>query len=185
MKLNRLEKHDHELSIRLVRSSPVGQIAVAADLEGLILLSIINEDDLSQITVKTADSDSERIADMIVSQLADYFSGKLVDFSLPLNLKYVTDFQREVLLETVHIPFGHVRTYGEVATIIGRPQAARAVGGALARNPIGIIIPCHRVVASDGHLRGYSSPSGIKTKSALLTHEGVRIESDRVLSAVH
>lgn len=183
MKLSQLGKRNHELSIRLIQSSPVGPIAVAADLEGLTLLSIITEDDLSKITQRIANSDSARIADMAVSQLVDYFSGKLLDFTLPLNLKDVTDFQRKVLLEAVHIPFGQVRTYGEVAISIGRPKAARAVGGALARNPIGIIIPCHRVVAHDGHLHGYSSPSGIRTKSTLLEHEGVRIERDRALSA--
>ena len=183
MNLKKLVKNDHELSIRLMRSSPVGPIVIAAGSDGLILSSIIIEDDFLYITPRTADADSARIADMATSQLADYFSRKSADFTLALDLKSATDFQREVLLETVRIPFGRVRSYGEVAIRIGRPQAARAVGGALARNPIGIIIPCHRVVAHDGLLHGFSSPHGIRTKAALLEHEGILIKGERVFQA--
>lgn len=181
MNLKKIVKHDHELSIRLMRSSPVGPIVIAAGPDGLTILSIITEDDFPSIINRTADADSVRIADMALSQLADYFSGKRADFTLPLDLKSATDFQREVLLETVQIPYGQVRTYGEVAISIKRPQAARAVGGALANNPIGIIIPCHRVVAHNGHLHGFSSPQGIRTKAMLLEHEGLLIERERVL----
>jgi len=183
MNLKELVKQDHELSIRLMRSSPVGPIVIAAGSDGLALLSIFTEDDFPYITHRTADADSAQIADMAISQLADYFSGKRMDFTLALDLKSATDFQREVLLETVRIPFGQVRTYGEVAIRIGHPQAARAVGGALAHNPIGIIIPCHRVVAHDGRLHGFSSPHGIRTKAALLEHEGILIERERVVQA--
>ena len=180
--LKQLGRHDDELSIRLFPSSPIGPIMITTSSEGLTLLSIITDDDFSHILQKTANSDSARIADMAVSQVGNYFSGKLVDFTLPLDLMHVTDFQREVLMEAVSIPFGKVRTYGDVAISIGRPRAARAVGGALGRNPIGIIIPCHRVVAYDGHLHGYSTPQGIRTKAALLEHEGVRVVGDRVMT---
>ena len=139
--LKQLGRHDDKLSIRLFPSSPVGPIMIAASSEGLTLLSIITDDDFSHILQKTANSDSAQMADTAVSQVANYFSGKLVDFTLPLDLKHVTNFQREVLMEAVGIPFGEVRTYGDVAISIGRPRAARAVGGALGRNPIGIIIP--------------------------------------------
>jgi len=183
MNLKKLVKHDRELSIRLMRSSPVGPIVIAAGSDGLILSSIFIEDVFPYITPRTADADSARVADMAISQLADYFSGKRADFSLALDLKSATDFQREVLIETARIPFGRVRSYGEVAVRIGCPQAARAVGGALAHNPIGIIIPCHRVVAHDGRLHGFSSPHGISTKAALLEHEGIVIEGERVLQA--
>jgi len=183
MTLKKLIKNDCELSIRLMRSSPVGPIVIAAGLDGLALLSIIIEDDFPYITCRTADVESARIADMALSQLTDYFSGKRMDFNILLDLKSASDFQREVLHETVRIPGGQVRTYGQVAIGIGRPQAARAVGGALAHNPIGIIIPCHRVIAHDGRLRGFSSPHGIRTKAVLLEHEGILIEGERVLQA--
>ena len=181
--LKQLGRHDDKLSIRLFPSSPVGPIMIAASSEGLTLLSIITDDGFSHILQKTANSDSAQMADTAVSQVANYFSGKLVDFTLPLDLKHVTDFQRGVLMEAVDIPFGEVRTYGDVAISIGRPRAARAVGGALAHNPIGIIIPCHRVVGYDRHLHGYSAPQGIRTKAALLEHEGVLVVGDRVMTA--
>jgi len=183
MNYERLEKPDHELSIRLMRSSPVGPIVIAASTEGLASLTIITEDDFPYFTHRTADAGSARIVDMALSQLEDYFSGKRADFSIPLDLNSATDFQRKVLVETARIPYGQVRTYGQVAIGIGRPRAARAVGGALAHNPIGIIIPCHRVVAHDGRLHGFSSPHGISTKAALLEHEGLSIEGERVLQA--
>jgi len=183
MNLKELVKHDHELSIRLMRSSPVGPIIIAAGSDGLVLSSIIIEDDFPYFPYITADADSARIADMALSQLAEYFSGKRADFTITLDLKSATDFQREVLLETARIPFGQVRTYGEVAISIGNPRAARAVGGALAHNPIGIIIPCHRVVAHDGRLHGFSSPHGIRTKAVLLEHEGILIKGKRVLGS--
>ena len=118
-----------------------------------------------------------------LSQLDEYFSGKRADFVISIDLSSATEFQRNVLRETVRIPYGQVCTYGEVAASIGRPRAARAVGSALARNPIGVIIPCHRVVAHDGRLHGFSSPYGIRTKAVLLKHEGLLIEGDRVLLA--
>ena len=183
MNLKKLEKQDHELSIRLMRSSPVGPIIIAAGSDGLTLLSIITEDDLLFFTHKTADADSARIAEIALSQLVNYFSGKCTDFTIPLDLKRISEFQREVLQETARIPYGQVRAYGQVAISIGRPRAARAVGGALAHNPIGIIIPCHRVVAYDGRLHGYSSPHGIMTKAVLLEHEGILIRRERVLQA--
>ena len=181
--MNGLEKYNHEVSVHLMRSSPVGPIVIAASLIGLTLVNIIAENGFSFFKDKTANVDSARLVDMAISQLIDYFSGKRLDFTVPLDLRSATDFHRNVLLETARIPYGQVRTYGQVAMRIGRPRAAQAVGGALARNPIGIIIPCHRVVAYDGHLHGFSSPHGIRTKAALLEHEGIWIEGNRVLNS--
>ena len=183
MNLKRLKKYDCELSVRVMRSSPVGPIVIAADSAGLTLLSIITEDDFPFFPQRTADADSARLVDMAVSQLIEYFSGKRTDFVIPIDLSNATEFQQDVLRETARIPYGQVRTYGEVAASIGRPRAARAVGGALARNPIGIIVPCHRVVAHDGRLHGFSSPHGIRTKAELLGHEGLLVEGGRVLLA--
>ena len=183
MNLKRLKKYDHEISICVMRASPVGPIVIAADSAGLTVLSIITKDDFPFFTQRTADADSARLVNMASSQLIEYFSGKRTDFVIPIDLSGVTDFQQEVLKETARIPYGQVCSYGEVAASIGRPRAAQAVGGALARNPIGIIIPCHRVVAHDGRLHGFSSPHGIRTKAKLLEHEGLLVEGDRVLLA--
>jgi methylated-DNA-[protein]-cysteine S-methyltransferase len=99
--------------------------------------------------------------------------GEAEDFShLVLDLSVVPDFERRVLVETRAIPQGETRTYGEVATRLGAPGAARAVGRALGRNPLPIIIPCHRVLAAGGRSGGFSAPGGASTKLKLLQMEG-------------
>ncbi len=104
-----------------------------------------------------------------VQQLSEYFMGTRRAFDLPLDL-HGTTFQRQVWGHLLSIPFGHTTTYQEIAQAIGRPRAVRAVGAANARNPISIIVPCHRVLGSDGSLTGYGG--GIWRKEWLLKHEG-------------
>lgn len=104
-----------------------------------------------------------------VSQLEAYFAGRLRAFDLPLE-PAGTPFQRSVWALMGDIPYGTVRTYGELARDLG--SAPRAVGGACGRNPIAIIIPCHRVVGAGGRMTGYSGGEGVITKRALLRLEG-------------
>lgn len=103
-------------------------------------------------------------------QLREYFDGRRRTFDLPLELAG-TPFQREVWQALLAIPFGATSTYGEIAARIGRPRAVRAVGGAIGRNPVSIVVPCHRVVGSDGSLTGFGG--GLPRKRALLGIEGV------------
>lgn len=105
-------------------------------------------------------------------QLRAYFAGDRLDFSLPIDLSSLTPFQREVLATARRIVPGDVWTYHRVAAEMGRPKSSRPVGQALARNPVPIVIPCHRVIASDGTLGGYSGGSGLKAKRWLLRLEG-------------
>jgi methylated-DNA-[protein]-cysteine S-methyltransferase len=107
-------------------------------------------------------------------QVGDYVAGRRAAFDVPVDLSHVSDFQRRVLLAALQIPRGQVRTYAEVARQIGRPSAARAVGQALGRNPVPIVVPCHRVLAADGSLRGYSGGGGVATKARLLKLEGAK-----------
>lgn len=107
-----------------------------------------------------------------LAQLREYFAGRRRHFDLPLDLTGLTPFQRRVLALTQQIPSGQAWTYGRVAEAMDRPNSARPVGQALARNPIAIIIPCHRVIAGDRSLRGYSGGSGLSAKRWLLQHEG-------------
>lgn len=111
--------------------------------------------------------------DPVADQLGEYFAGTRRAFELPLDLSGVTPFARSVLAAAGEIPFGGLRTYGEIARLIGRPGASRAVGNALGGNPIPVIVPCHRVVAAHGGIGGYTG--GIRIKEQLLSLEGATI----------
>ena len=101
-------------------------------------------------------------------QLEEYFAGKRKQFDLPLSLRG-TEFQRQVWAALRDIPYGETRSYGQIAQAVGRPKAVRAVGMANHRNPISIIVPCHRVVGADGSLTGYGG--GLENKKFLLALE--------------
>jgi methylated-DNA-[protein]-cysteine S-methyltransferase len=108
------------------------------------------------------------ILDDAVNQIQEYFAGARTTFDLPLDLGG-TPFQQKVWLELGSIPFGTTISYGEQARRVGRPQAARAVGAANGRNPVPIVLPCHRVIGSGGALTGFGG--GLDTKRTLLRHE--------------
>lgn len=119
-------------------------------------------------TLDESDFDPEQFADG-VGQLDEYFAGTRQQFDLPLDLSVGTPFQRKVWRELDQILYGETTTYRQIAANIGRLDRIRAVGAAIGRNPLPIIIPCHRVVASDGHLTGYLG--GLQRKQALLATE--------------
>jgi methylated-DNA-[protein]-cysteine S-methyltransferase len=108
----------------------------------------------------------------VTEELLAYFAGELTRFSLPVDLRQVTAFTARVLRETRKIEFGQVMSYGQLAAQIGSPGASRAVGGALGRNPVPIIVPCHRVIAQGGRIGGFTG--GLPTKRTLLRLEGHR-----------
>ena len=103
-----------------------------------------------------------------IKQLDEYFAGTRTEFDLPLKLNG-TEFQVDVLEELLRIPYGETTSYGDIANRIGRPKAVRAVGAANGRNPIPIVVPCHRVIGSTGDLTGFGG--GLDTKEALLRLE--------------
>ena len=114
---------------------------------------------------------------LTAQMLLRYFQGECVDFvDTPVFLDAMTPFRQNVLNATRLLKYGEISTYGQIACECGSPRAARAVGGALASNPVPIIIPCHRVVASAGRLTGFSAPGGEGTKMALLKMEGVEFK---------
>ena len=112
----------------------------------------------------------------VLQKLDSYLNGSLQHFSLPLDLSAMTPFQRQVLHLTSQIPYGSTSTYKELAIRVGKPNAARAVGRVEATNPMPIIIPCHRVLGSDGSLHGYGGPGGIKLKAWLLQLESAGLK---------
>ena len=114
-------------------------------------------------------SQSGNCPEEIAKQLADYFEGRSVDFSIPFDLREGTPFQRRVWEATRLIPYGKTKTYLEIARQVRSPRSARAVGQALGKNPVPIVVPCHRVVASDGTLGGFGG--GLDMKQRLLDME--------------
>lgn len=105
----------------------------------------------------------------------EYFRGERVNFEGQIDLTGKSDFARTILLACRRIPYGETRSYGWLAEDAGRPKAARAVGNVLARNPLPLVIPCHRVIKADGTLGGFSAPGGLALKAGLLQLEGIRV----------
>lgn len=104
-------------------------------------------------------------------ELREYFTGRRTEFTVPVDLSAVPQFTRKVLTALLRVRHGRTTTYGELARRVGKPGAARAVGQAVGSNPVPVIVPCHRVLAADGRLGGFSM--GLDAKRALLRHEGL------------
>ena len=155
--------------------SPLGPLLVASTDRGLICVSYLEFREEDTTLERIAARVSPRVVeapgkvDGIRRELDDYFEGRLTTFSTPIDWALVGDFGRRVLSQTAAIPYGDVATYGEIARGIGSPGAARATGNALGANPMPIVVPCHRVVASGGKLGGYTG--GIDRKRVLLSLE--------------
>jgi methylated-DNA-[protein]-cysteine S-methyltransferase len=156
----------------LLDDSPVGPLLISASPLGINAVEFLQDEDVQSLFFPERDGDHPLLKHA-AAQLHEYFSGARNNFDLPLDLTSVSAFTRETLNLTLAIPWGEVISYGELARRLGKPAAARAVGGALGRNPIPIIIPCHRVVASDGSLHGYFAPGGLVIKERLLRLEGM------------
>ncbi|MFH8337391.1 methylated-DNA--[protein]-cysteine S-methyltransferase [Streptomyces sp. AM6-12] len=151
-----------------VTHSPYGELTmVAADgaLSGLYMTSQRHRPPEESFGPR---DDSPRCFGAAREQLEAYYTGELREFTLELNLRG-TPFQRRVWEQLTRIPYGETRTYGQLADALGNPGASRAVGLANGRNPISIIVPCHRVVGSDGSLTGYGG--GLERKRRLLDFE--------------
>jgi len=160
-------------------NSPIGPISIWATPNGVIRLTIggsIIEISSEGTGLKKARS----ILHQALDEVAAYLAGQLRQFRVPLDWLVVSPSSRPILEYTYTIPFGEVRTYGEIAAHLGRPKAARAVGSAMAHNPIPLIIPCHRVIGSDRTLHGYGAGEGLPTKVWLLQLEGHQIVNQRV-----
>lgn len=144
--------------------TPIGLVSVAVDGAGAV-----KQFHFGQLDAPGLRRDDKAVA-AVRDQVEEYFAGERRTFDLELAPDG-TDFQREVWDGLLTIPFGQISSYGELAARLGRPGASRAVGAANGANPIGLIIPCHRVVGQDRSLTGYGG--GIPIKAALLAHEGV------------
>jgi len=149
--------------------SPIGRIEITSDGVHITSLSIERDGHLPH---EETPENTNHVLETAVTQLDEYFAGARHDFDVPVLL-VGTAFQKAVWAELNALPFGAVASYGSVGLATGRPTAGRAVGGAVGANPVPIIVPCHRILASNGRITGYSAGEGVATKSWLLAHEGI------------
>lgn len=151
--------------------SPIGCLFLRADDQGICETRLAKEGEfLPQNAQSPLLDEAER-------QLRAYFAGQRTAFDLPLSADG-TAFERAVWGQLRAIPFGKTQTYGEIAAQIGRPSASRAVGAACGRNPLLIVVPCHRVVGGAGKLTGFAA--GLEAKRTLLSLEGFELQGDRI-----
>ena len=143
-----------------------GKVTVASDGKNIIYVKSERNCEMSKF--KTATNKPDKLTDMAAGQLAEYFAGKRRVFELPLDPQG-TKFQKSVWTALQKIPYGETRSYKQIAQAIKNHKACRAVGMANNKNPIWIIIPCHRVIGADGSLTGYGG--GLEMKERLLKHE--------------
>lgn len=153
------------MTCQRIIDSPIGPITLAGDGGKLSHLLMLNH---SHAPDQAAWRGDDTAFPDVVDQLGAYFAGELTEFDLAYELAG-TDFQRRVWAALLTIPYGETRSYGQLAAQIGSPAASRAVGLANGRNPISIIVPCHRVIGSNGSLTGYGG--GIDRKRTLLDLE--------------
>jgi len=162
------------LRYAMMDDTPVGILGLAGGPRGLRHLSFVRgEDDfLEHLLAEHGDVPVLKSAELddVRRALNRYFAGKALDFDLAVDLGDLAPFHRRVLGETAKIPAGRVATYTQVAVRAGSPRASRAAGNALHNNPVAIVVPCHRVLRTDGSLGGYGG--GLPIKEWLLRHEG-------------
>ena len=158
-----------------VTESPIGELLVATTDRGVCWIEFGPEQTLDRLQ-RQVGARLLRVPRRLIPvrrELDEYFSGDRTTFDVDVDLAAVPEFQRHVLAELVRVPYGEVTTYGALASRIGKPRAARAVGGALNRNPVPIIVPCHRVIGASGSLVGYAG--GLERKQTLLQLEGAAL----------
>lgn len=161
----------NKLEHAFVYDTQIGKIRIAEDGNAITEIDLLS----SKASVAHIKMKETGLIRKAYEELVEYFKGTRKDFSVPLNPKG-TDFQRNVWNVLKTIPYGETRSYGQVAAEAGNPKAARAVGMANNRNPLLIMVPCHRVIGADGSLTGYGGGLGLKEYLLNLEREGDRYE---------
>jgi O-6-methylguanine DNA methyltransferase len=167
-----------------IHTTRLGEVWVALSERGLVTVEFgvsranfeatVRKQTHRQVGSAPAAKDSRTLA-QVTHQIKEYIDGKRRVFNLEIDWSIITsDFQRDALRAVFSIPYGQTRTYAQVAAQIGHPEAPRAVGRANATNPMPLVIPCHRVIGTDGKLHGYGGVGGLKTKAWLLKLESTK-----------
>lgn len=173
-----MKEHGRQICMAFIENEEIGSLEINTSAQGVNKCSFTTLGSFEQgllLQTECMDPGAAIILSSAISQVNAYLSGKSTCLDVPLDWEDVSSFARRVYEATMQIPFGEVRSYGEIAAAIGQPNAARAVGGALGANPFVLFVPCHRVIGQDGYLHGFSAPNGLETKSWLLQHEGHQI----------
>jgi methylated-DNA-[protein]-cysteine S-methyltransferase len=164
------------LYIGQLTGTPLGDIWLAVSDLGLVAVEWAeSEADFSSWLARRFKHPVELAPERVgqaARELGEYLNGERREFSIPIDWSVMRPFQQRVLQLTFAIPYGETRTYRDLALEIGNPHSARAVGRAEATNPMALVIPCHRVIGSDGKLHGYGGGNGLPTKEWLLKMEG-------------
>ena len=158
-----------------LNATPLGDFRLAVSDFGLVAIEWADsqpELDAHLVRLKRPVQSNQKKIAPYAKELREYLSGKRTAFTIPIDWTLFTPFQREALQAVFRIPYGETRTYIDIAREIDRPHAYRAVGSANAMNPMPIVVPCHRVIGTDGKLHGYGGGEGLKTKEWLLKMEG-------------
>ncbi len=158
---------------RCTFDGPLGTMTLAAHDHGLVGIWFDGQQHQPDPSV-WAVNPHHPVLTRTMAQLREYFSGQRQVFDLPLDLNGGTDFQQQVWRALLEIPSGQTVSYGAISQRIGRPRAVRAVGAAIGRNPLSILVPCHRIVGTNGALTGYAG--GLDRKTALLQLESPRLD---------
>ncbi len=171
------------VSIGSVHTTRLGTVWAAASERGLTTIEFGVQREAFEATVRhqlkrelsDGSGKGHEIAELAACQIEEYLRFGRRSFDIPIDWSILSsDFQRVALQAVMAIPFGEIRTYGQIAAQIGYPRAPRAVGRANATNPMPLVIPCHRVLGTDGTLHGYGGRGGLRTKAWLLEMEGAR-----------
>jgi methylated-DNA-[protein]-cysteine S-methyltransferase len=160
------------LWVTILKQTPVGPVTLAASERGLARISVG-----FPFSAPSPPGSAPVWLRGALEQLAEYFDGRRQVFDLPIDWACTapTPFSNSALRACMQIPYGQTRTYAQLAAGLNAPNSSRAVGRAMDTNPLPILIPCHRVVGTDGRLHGYAAPDGIQTKIRLLRLEGVTL----------
>ncbi len=146
-------------------NTELGPIWIGVSEKGLVRVSIGKKIDGKL---------DQKITEPYLKQIGEFLAQKRILFDLPIDWQVLSSFQQKVLTKVYKVPYGKTAAYKDIAKAIGKPQAARAIGRANATNPMPLVIPCHRIISSDGSLKGYSAGEGLTTKQWLLDLENVK-----------
>jgi methylated-DNA-[protein]-cysteine S-methyltransferase len=168
----------HEIYLGELNNTPLGDLRIAASALGLVAVEWVDSQPelfAYLLRLKKSVEQNQKVIHPYAKELGEYLKGKRREFTFAIDWSTLKPFQQKAMKAVYAIPYGETQTYADIAIQIGHPNAYRAVGRANATNPMPLVIPCHRVIGTDGKLHGYGGGDGLPTKEWLLKMEGAMI----------